>query len=201
MAKWGFSLGKKAVLGIVQEYVQCNKIPTPFTNGRPRVDWFRSFMKRNKLKLKKVEQLESSRRANTSNPFLIYGFYDFLEETIRELDIFDKPGHIYNVDESGFLYDPKRQKGVVHESTSAHWTIMRSGKDTTTVCPFVSALGKYLPPLIIFEGKLFWSHWAPGGDKMALYAYADNGYMTLTYFMPTYKSWQPSLSNVHCCFS
>lgn len=155
---------------------------TPFTNNRPGVDWFRSFLKRNQLKLKKVEQLECSRRANTSNPFLIYGFYDLLEETMRKLDIFDKPNHIYNVDESGFLYDPKRQEGVVHQSTSAHRTIMGSGKETTTVCACVSALGKYLPPLIIFEGKSFWSSWVPDGDETALYAYADNGFMTCDIF-------------------
>ena len=36
-------------------------------------------MERNKLTLKKAEMIRSSRIANTSNPFIIYDFYNTLE--------------------------------------------------------------------------------------------------------------------------
>ena len=37
-------------------------------------------MERNKLTLKKAEMIRSSRIANTSNPFIIYDFYNTLEK-------------------------------------------------------------------------------------------------------------------------
>ena len=37
-------------------------------------------MKRNKLSHKKAEMISSARKLNTTNPFIIYGFFDQLEE-------------------------------------------------------------------------------------------------------------------------
>lgn len=112
MAKWGFALSKAEILTVVQTYVNENKGTTVFKNGKPRDDWFRIFCKRNRLSQKKMEQLEKCRRTATSDPFIIYGFYDRLEEIINQLQLVDKPGNIFNLDETSFNLDPGRIKGV-----------------------------------------------------------------------------------------
>lgn len=44
--------------------------------------WIKSFMKRNGLSHKKAEMISTARKANTSNPFIIFDFYDQLEQVI-----------------------------------------------------------------------------------------------------------------------
>lgn len=112
MAKWGFALSKEEIKRVVQTYVSENNIRTVFKNGKPGDDWFRLFCERNGLSQKKMEQLEKCRRTATSDPFIIYSFYNRLEETINRLGLQEKPSHIFNLDETSFNLDPGRVKGV-----------------------------------------------------------------------------------------
>ena len=65
---------------IVHNYVVINNLElTQFNNRRPGLTWIKNFMARNKLTHKKAEMSSSARKSNTSNPFLIYNFYDQLE--------------------------------------------------------------------------------------------------------------------------
>ena len=52
-----------------------------FKDGRPGLVWMKNFMKRNRLSHnKKAEMISCARKSNTSNPFIIYDFYDLLEK-------------------------------------------------------------------------------------------------------------------------
>lgn len=159
MAKWGFALTKSDILETVQTFVQENNITTQFKNGKPGNDWFKKFCLRNKLSVRKLEQLELSRRAATSDPFIIYGFYDLLESYMTDLDLHEKPAHIWNLDETSFSSDPTRIKGVAGKGQKVHRNIAGCGKENTTVMACISADGILLPPLIIFQGLNLWSSW------------------------------------------
>lgn len=74
------------------------------------------------LKQKSPRLLEFKRRVNTSDPFLIYEFYNLLEKTVEELGLHDKPSHIYNMDETGFFWDSKRVKGIVPQGATCYRT-------------------------------------------------------------------------------
>ena len=64
-------------------------------------DWFRSFMERHRdLSVRQAEGLSSS-RALALNRETVQGFFDLLKRTLIEHELIDKPGHIYNMDESG----------------------------------------------------------------------------------------------------
>ena len=82
-----------------------------FKDGTPGRTWLKSFMKRNKLSLKKASMICVARKSNTSNPFIIYNFFDKLEEILQEnLEITAEK--IWNCDESGFQTDPAKCKVV-----------------------------------------------------------------------------------------
>ena len=73
---------------MVQEYVSKNKIEgTRFNNNRPGYKWMKNFLKRNRLTMKKAEMISTARMANTSNPFIIYDFYDTLERASTLLSL------------------------------------------------------------------------------------------------------------------
>lgn len=172
MAKWGFALTKPEIQAIVQTYVQENHLTTQFKEGKPGKDWFKNFCKRNRLSQKKLEQLERCRRTATSDPFIIFGFYDRLNTCISDLKLQDKPRHIWNLDETSFSSDPTRIKGVAGIGQKVHRNIEGSGKENTTVMACISASGTLLPPLIIFQGQNLWSSWK---GKMLTFCYLKYG--------------------------
>ena len=100
---------------MVQSYMRANNrieaVENQFKDGRPGRTWLKSFMKRNKLSLKKASMICIARKSNTSNPFIIYDFFDKLEEILQEnLEITVEK--IWNFDESGFPTDPAKCKVI-----------------------------------------------------------------------------------------
>ncbi|KAJ8965095.1 hypothetical protein NQ314_004383 [Rhamnusium bicolor] len=183
MAKWGFALTKKEILAAVETYVTENSIRTVFKNGKPGPDSFRQFCSRNKLSVKKLEQLEKCRRSATSDPYLIYGFYDLLEKSIKELRLEDKPTHAYNLDETYFSSDPSRIRGVAAKGQKVHRHIEDSGKENRTIMACVSAAGTLSAPLIIFQGRHLWTSWKGTSDlPNTCYAASEKGWMTTVIF-------------------
>ena len=67
-----------------------------------------SFIKRKNLSLKQGTKLSVPRYNSTKNPFIIYHFYDILEETIDKLNIQNRPDLIWNCNESGLPHEPKK---------------------------------------------------------------------------------------------
>lgn len=183
MAKWGFALTKEDVKMSVQAYVLQNNLETPFRDSLPGDEWFRSFCKRNRLSQKKMEQLEKCRRNATSNPFLIFGFFDILEETMSNLMLHDKPQNIWNLDETYFSLDPARVKGVSAVGQKVHRNIEGSGKENMTVMACISASGACRPPLVIYQGKNLWSTWKGTNESVKVdYAVSEKGWMTTEIF-------------------
>lgn len=120
MAKWGWALTRTEIKEIVHTYICQNNIKNNFKDNYPGKDWLQLFFNRNGLVGKKMEQLEKSRRQATSDPFIIYNFYEILEETLTALDLNDKPHLIFNLDETSFSSDPTRIKGVAGKGQKAH---------------------------------------------------------------------------------
>lgn len=65
----------------MKDYLDSNKITvSQFKNNKPGYKWMKGFMKRNRLTNKKAEMISAARKSNTSNPFIIYDFFDQLEK-------------------------------------------------------------------------------------------------------------------------
>ena len=67
-----------------------------------------SYLKRNNLSLKEATKLSSARYNATKNPFVIFHYFDILEEAIEKLKIRDRPDLIWNCDESGLPHESKK---------------------------------------------------------------------------------------------
>ena len=158
-----------------------NSIHTLFPNNYPGTEWAKRFMKRHNLRLKKGTSMQIDRKERTSDPFIIYSLYDVLEKELQNLQLHDKPGHIYNLDETSFpLHSSKTHTvGVVGEKTIR--VTASSGRQNITVLATICADGTALPPCIVFKGKRLMQQWIGDPEttpKESIYCVSDNGWMT-----------------------
>ena len=91
----------------------------------------RMFFKTNKLTLKKAMMMSRERKDFTSNPFLIYDSYEQLHDIINSNYL--QPNQIWNMDETGFPLDPKKQMPVAPKGKRAYKTTQGSGRENITV--------------------------------------------------------------------
>ena len=96
MYRIGFSPTNEQIKDIVKEYLQLQKLSIPFKNDCPSKDWIRGFMNRNKLLIKKATMVSSVRKSATGNPFIVYDFFDVIEDIINNI-IFGISGIVMRV--------------------------------------------------------------------------------------------------------
>ena len=118
------------------------------------------FMKRNQLLLKKAEMISSARKSNRSNPFIIYDYYNLLENMFQDNPDLDAD-RIYNCDESGFPNDQTNGKSITVKGIRA----------------FKLSFGA-LDPSIKFKGKNLMKSWF-GTNSLpnTYYSKSDKGWM------------------------
>lgn len=87
-------------LNIVKQYaISLNKIQL-FSSGSPTHEWFYSFLNRHQnLMLKKSKPLEKKRADLTIEQ--VNEWFRLLYQVIEENDLANRPGQIFNADESG----------------------------------------------------------------------------------------------------
>ena len=183
MAELGFGPTLPEMQQIVKEYVVANGIETSFKNNTPGYDWAVSFMKRHRLSLKKSGLMQIARKNVTSDPFVIYGFYDMLQKEVERLGIKDHPECFWNCDESGFPTDPSRWKTVGPVGSKTVRVTCGPNRENITVLAVCSANGNALDPLVIFKGKNLQSTWrGKKGLPDTFYGVSDSGWMTTKIF-------------------
>lgn len=114
-------------------------------------------------------------------------YFTLLDDVLKRLGIKNKPGRIYNCDESGISLDPKRE-AVLAPSGSKHVYSQQNGnRDHITVHCCINAEGEYIPPMIIFEKCFPSSAYTRGGPPNTLYAKSPNGYMDSELYLEWFK--------------
>ncbi len=100
-AKIGYARTRIQVLAIVQQAVKTKWLEVKVTNG-----WRESFKRRHPdIKLRTPETLSYARMVSSS-PSILDRYYDLLESTLKENKLLEKPGQVFNADESGMPLDP-----------------------------------------------------------------------------------------------
>ncbi len=120
--------------------------------------WWESFRKRHPiLTLRGAEKLSYARLVAT-NPHIISSYFDLLEQTLSEYNLFSSPSRIYNCDETGLplQHTPPRVIGIKGQK---HPRSVTTGcKKNITVLACCSASGNVLPPQVIFRRKVWTLH-------------------------------------------
>ena len=178
----GFSPSQKEIIDLVEEYVSINEINvSQFKDGKPGVDWFHAFMKRNNLSLKKANMIRAARKSATANPFVIYDFYEQLESIITTKNLSDT--QIWNCYESGFPNDPHKCRVASVKGNTSYKVTCGAQHENITTLAVVSAAGRALDPFIVFAGKNKQFTWR--GDSAlpnTFYGQSESGWMTSDVF-------------------
>ena len=90
----------------------------------------------------------------TSNE-AITTYFDLLKEVMNENKLWDKPGSIYNVNETGMPLDPPKQRVCTKKGQKKVRQRGSGNKSQITVVACASASGHVIPTFVIFESKNF----------------------------------------------
>jgi hypothetical protein len=105
------------------------------------------------LSVRQAEGL-SLARAQGMDRKIVETFFNMMEKVVTENNVFDKPGNIFNVDQSGVQANNKPASVITGKvSKSVH--VLTSGEkgENVTVIAWCEAAGQFLPPVLIFKGN------------------------------------------------
>lgn len=140
--KTAFELSKR--LGLKQKFNPDKQIA-----GR---DWYLSFMERHpELNLRKPEGISVARVEGMCREE-VGKYYELLKELLTEHELLDKPGHIFNMDETSLPLNNISGKVVAIKKSKKKDTAISSEGETIKVLACCSAKGQFLPPYCIFKG-------------------------------------------------
>ena len=94
---------------IFKHFLTTSGIPNRFKNNTPGKKWFFHFRKRHADLTLRTAQNFPRNRAESLSKKVIEDFYKMVKDKYDELDMYGKPTHIWNADETGFSGDQGRQ--------------------------------------------------------------------------------------------
>ena len=84
--------------------------------------------------------INAARKSATSNPFIIYNFYNQLDKIVTENNL--TPKQIWNCDESKFPTDPQKCKVVSIKGEVAYKVKPGASRENITTLPVCNAVGR-----------------------------------------------------------
>ena len=83
----------------------------------------------------------------------IGAYFDLLERTLEEYDLFDSPPRIFHCDKTGLCYQHKPPAVVAVRGQQHTRAVTTGNKRQVTVLACANAAGYYLPHLVILKCK------------------------------------------------
>jgi hypothetical protein len=152
----GMPLSTSMLRSYVYQFCEKNEISTPFNaqKGMAGKDWLKAFLKRNRDIAQRRAQHMNPARAQKLNRFIVSDYFNKLEKVLTEMELFDKPDRIFNIDEKGCQLAVHHQQKVLAKTGSkrVHLVAPEHGENVTIVA-CGNAMGNVIPPMIIFKGK------------------------------------------------
>ena len=148
--------------------------------------WFRRFLERQpKLCLRKGDSTAGVHMDAMSDQDALDSYFKLLNEVMEKHNLMDKPGQIYNVDESGMPFDHRPPRVLAQKGQKKVRYRTSGNKSQVTVIGCVSAAGQAIPPFVIFDAKSLNIEWTKGEVAGARYGLSDSGWVDMDLF----KSW------------
>ena len=141
-AKMGYGKTRKEVLYIVHATVQKKgiKVESGITQG-----WWVKFCRRwPEIKLRKGDSFPLVRDQMT-NHTVFKSYFDLLDETLTKHGLKDKPGQIYNCDESGIPLEHKLPRIIAAKGTKKVRQRTSGTKTQITILACANAAGRTIP--------------------------------------------------------
>ena len=183
-----FDLSKSDVCKMAYELAIRNNIRHPFNNVRKQAgnDWFQSFIRRHSDISLRVPEATSAARAQGFNKPVVSKFFEVLDHEIAANAI--PPERIYNADETGIQtsHKPSRIVATKGRKQVGSLTSCERGVNTTAVIA-VSAVGHYVPPMLIFARKRFKAELMDGTTAGTIGVCREKGWMDSELFLEFLK--------------
>ena len=113
----------------------------------------------------------------SSTPKVLDKYFGHLHETLTKNDLLNKPGQIFNYDESGFSLNPKPGY-IATRKGQPHTYSVRSGRKTQiTVMACICAAGYSMPSMVIFDRKGLNPDWTQGEVPGTRYGLNESGWI------------------------
>lgn len=188
-AAHGEPVSKRKLLDCVKKYVISKNRKTPFTNGRPGKHWYQSFMKRHPNLSERVAQSLTKARASVCEQDIRTWFSKIKENHEKKHLLNIPPERIFNLDESAFQIVPSDNVVLAEKGAKFVYKVASTDKTNVTILTTISAAGKLLPPMMLFNLKYppkkqilekIPSHWEVGNT--------EKGWMTAVSFFQFIKN-------------
>ena len=176
-ASIGYAKSRKDVLAIAQQILSARKSDVEITKG-----WWDSFRRRHpEVSLRHAEPL-SYARAAANNPLVIHKYFELLTETLEVNGLMQRPGQIFNCDETGLPLAHKPPKVVAHATQKHPYAVTSGDKSHITIMACASASGYTIPPMVIFDRKHLQVEMTVGEVPGTFYRLSDSGWMDSVLF-------------------
>lgn len=187
MQKRGFAPTRNIVRRMAYHLAEQLKIKHTFNRKVEMAggDWLKSFLRRNSdLSVRKSEGV-SLARSRGMNKKDVGDYFELLGKTLEEQQLFDKPGSVFNMDETGLQLNNKPEH-VIAEKGSKNVAAVTSGEkgETITVICCCNGEGTFIPPTCIFKGKNKKKEYEDGMPPgSTLYMSEKSAYINTTIFL------------------
>ena len=135
-----------------------------------------------KLCLCKGDSTAGVRMDAMSDQDALDSYVKLLNEVLEKHNLMDKPGEIYNVDESGMPFDHRPPRVLAQKGQKKVRYRTSSNKSQVTVIGCVSTAGQAIPPFVIFDAKSLNIEWTKGEVAGARYGLSDSGWEDMDFF-------------------
>ncbi|XP_030749386.1 uncharacterized protein LOC115877377 [Sitophilus oryzae] len=156
LEKHGFAPTRDCVRAMAFNLAEQLNIKHTFNRekGLAGYDWLNMFLKRNPdLSVRKAEGV-SLARCQGMNKTEVSSYFTLLQNVLEEADIMGKPGHLFNMDETGLQLNNKPGYVIAKKGSKNVAAITSSEKgETITIISCCNAEGFFLPPACIFKGQ------------------------------------------------
>lgn len=156
LQKHGFAPDRDSVRKMAYELAEKLKVKHTFNSdkGKAGYDWLKLFLSRHpEISVRKAEGISNSRATGLCKEN-VREYFRLLAQILDENNLNDKPGHIFNVDETGLQLNNKPGHVLAKKGSKCVANITSAEKgETISVVACCNAEGMFLPPYCIFKGK------------------------------------------------